>query len=191
MALIILFLKENLKMGVTIHYKGKINKPDLIPKLIDDCRDFAEGIGWKCYVVDEKKGYQLKGIILSVHYQAEPLNLIFGKNGSLRSCIDYKQTQLFIKTQFSGAETHIAVVKLLKYLRKHYISNLEVFDEGEYWETGDIDRLSEKLSFLQSKIDVLKDVFRETRFTKEESQDSLKLADRVERLLRETFENKE
>lgn len=175
-------------MGITIHYKGEIDRADLIPKLIADCRDFAESIGWKWHIIDEEKDRQLKGIILNIHSQAEPLNLTFGEDGCLRSYIDYEQTQLFVKTQFAGVEAHITIVKLLKYLKKHYVFNLMVYDEGEYWESGDIGKLSGKLTFLQSKVDILKDLFGRAKFTKEESQDITKLADKVELILRETFE---
>lgn len=176
-------------MGITIHYKGEINSLDLIPKLIDDCQDFAKSMGWQYHVIDEQKYLPIKGIVLNIHPQAEPLNLTFGENGGLCSYIDYKQTQLFVKTQFAGIEAHITIVKLFKYLKKHYIFNLKVYDEGEYWETIDINKLSQKLSFLQSKIEVVKDVFGRAKFTKEKPHDILKLAEKIERILRETFEN--
>jgi hypothetical protein len=36
-----------------------------------------------------------------------------------------------IKTQFAPVEIHVAVIKLLKYIQQKYISNLDVYDEGE------------------------------------------------------------
>jgi hypothetical protein len=52
------------------------------------------------------------------------------------------------KTQFAGAETHILLCKLLKYLEKKYFAEFEVIDEGGYYHTGDASRLAEKLAFL-------------------------------------------
>ncbi len=39
----------------------------------------------------------------------------------------------------------------MKYLKKHYIPDLQVFDEGEYWETGDFEILKEKMDFIADK----------------------------------------
>jgi hypothetical protein len=41
----------------------------------------------------------------------------------------------------------MTVIKLFEYLKKKYINNLEVFDEGSYWETKDEDLLAHKLIF--------------------------------------------
>jgi hypothetical protein len=54
----------------------------------------------------------------------------------------------FTKTQFAGAETHILLCKLLRYLEKKYFAELEVFDEGNYYHTGDASKLTEKMAFL-------------------------------------------
>ena len=58
----------------------------------------------------------------------------------------------FTKTQFLPIETHVWIVGLLRYLKKHYLSDLEVRDEGDYWETENLKILKEKKDFLQSKI---------------------------------------
>lgn len=59
----------------------------------------------------------------------------------------------FVKTQFAPPDIHISIVKLLRFLQKKYIPDLQVIDEGEYWETGDRDLLIEKMRFLQNKLD--------------------------------------
>ena len=57
-----------------------------------------------------------------------------------------------MKTQFSGPDIHVWVIGLLKYLKKHYISNLEVSEESEYWETGDRRKLEEDMALLNGKL---------------------------------------
>jgi hypothetical protein len=57
------------------------------------------------------------------------------------------------KTQFAGAETHILLCKLLRYLEKKHFAEFEVIDEGDYYHTGDASRLAEKMAFLNSIID--------------------------------------
>ena len=57
-----------------------------------------------------------------------------------------------MKTQFSGPDLHVWVIGLLKYLKKHYISNLKVSDESEYWDTGDRRKLEEDMTLLDEKL---------------------------------------
>jgi hypothetical protein len=48
------------------------------------------------------------------------------------------------KTQRGGADTHIAIIKLFKYLEKKYFTDMRVSDEGNYWETEDKQVLQER-----------------------------------------------
>ena len=69
--------------------------------------------------------------------------------------IKEEEAFLSVKTQFAPAEVHIAVVNLLRFLKKRYIPNLEVHDEGGYWETSDKEKLIEKMKFLDEKMDLV------------------------------------
>ena len=51
---------------------------------------------------------------------------------------------LFVQTQFSPADVHVAVIKLLRHLAKRYFHELTVIDEGDYWRSEDLTRLIEK-----------------------------------------------
>jgi len=44
------------------------------------------------------------------------------------------------------------VIKLLKYIQKKYVDNLEVIDEGDYWQTKDAILLKGKFDFLTEKM---------------------------------------
>lgn len=59
----------------------------------------------------------------------------------------------FTKTQFAGAETHILLCKLLRYLEKKYFAEFEVLDEGDYYYKSDASTLAEKMAFLNHIID--------------------------------------
>lgn len=48
------------------------------------------------------------------------------------------------KTQRGGADVHIAIIKLFKYLEKKYFAEMTVSDEGNYWETLDAQVLQER-----------------------------------------------
>ncbi len=58
-----------------------------------------------------------------------------------------------VKTQFAPIDVHITLVKLLQYVKKHYIPNLEVNDDGQYWETGSTKTLQDKRKLINQKMD--------------------------------------
>ena len=90
----------------------------------------------------------------------------------------------FIKTQFAPVENHIAIIKLLKYIQQKYISNLDVYDEGEYWQTGDEKILKRKIDFLNSVMDQLEDVLNTIEI--EEGSSAESIADKIEEVLKKT-----
>jgi hypothetical protein len=80
----------------------------------------------------------------------------------------------FIKTQFAPVEIHIAVIKLLKYIQQKYISNLDVYDEGDYWQTGNDQKfLKGKIDFLNAAINHLENVLNSIEFEKDSSAESI------------------
>ena len=95
-----------------------------------------------------------------------------------------KESWVFIKTQFSSPDVHIRVIGLLKYLKKKYISNLEVRDEGEYWEKADFKILKEKMDFINSKINYLSSELSSDRLGDIKGLSAEEIAARIERLLK-------
>ncbi|MDA3799836.1 MAG: hypothetical protein PF692_12230 [Kiritimatiellae bacterium] len=168
-------------MGVSIHYRGQLDDKTQLPALIDEIQDIATTMGWSTTTLDEDWGKKpdasiksagvidghlgLKGIQFAPHPKSEPLCLFFNKTGyicspmSMLLIIDgtFKQEETWVsmKTQFSNPDTHMWVIGLLKYLKKKYISNLEVSDEGGYWDTGDRKELEDKMNFINDKINSL------------------------------------
>jgi hypothetical protein len=179
-------------MGVTIHYKGKLNSSVNIDSFCEEMEDIAKSMGWKHSVFDfdVKDKEPLKGIIIQPHPKSESLQLITDQQGNLRNAFaiefageDSELTYLnFIKTQFAPVENHIAVIKLLKYIQQKYISNLDVYDEGEYWQTGDEKILKEKIDFLNGAINQLSEVLNSIEFEKDSSSESI--ADKIEEILK-------
>jgi len=64
--------------------------------------------------------------------------------------------QLFTMTQFSSAETHIALCSLLR-ITEHYGAELDVDDEGGYWETEDAVTLQQRMDFIDSVLTEMED----------------------------------
>lgn len=165
-------------MGVSIHYRGRLDDTALLPSLCDEVGDIADSMGWPSTTLDEDwsqpsdaqltdggkiEGHLgLKGIQITPHPDSEPVVLFFDANGYIRSpmtmllilsgSLQPETAWVPMKTQFSGPDTHVWVIGLLKYLKKRYISNLEVSDESEYWDTGDRRKLEEDMTLLDEKL---------------------------------------
>jgi len=149
-------------MGVSIHYKGKIANQEEIPTLCSELTDIATSMGWEAHPISAEKGEesQINGVVLSGQEGLEPLPFLFDSDGTLRSIIvlldpadnrDYTFT-ISCKTQFSSPADHAWIIGLLKYIQQRYIPDLNVTDEGEFWETGDIELLTRHMDFLDKKI---------------------------------------
>jgi hypothetical protein len=169
-------------MGVTIHYRGKLSDTNEIGAFIEELTDIAETMKWPHSVLDEdwskpataeltfnERGAEiigdlsLKGISFIPHPKCEGVSLFFDADGNLRDPMSImmildgtlkpEDTWLSVKTQYAPLNVHITIVKLLKYLKNRYISNLEVNDEGQYWETSDPHILKVKMEFLNEKLE--------------------------------------
>jgi len=53
---------------------------------------------------------------------------------------------------------------LLKYLQKNYISDLEVSDEGAYWETGKLDTLYQRRQIIDDKLKQVSEALSSSHF---------------------------
>ncbi len=171
-------------MGFSISYKGKLRKKNQLNNLVNELKDIAEIMEWRFSMLDEdwnaavdanivtEKAVQkitgncgLKGIAVTPHPYCETLNFYFDKNGWLNSPLQVasrknksKQNSgnvLSVNTRFAGAETHMAIVKLLKHLDKKYLQ-LKVKDDGSYWETGKADVLKKKVNAVKVGLDISK-----------------------------------
>jgi hypothetical protein len=162
-------------MGITIFASGKLDRKEDIPNLIGDLKRTAEENNWQYHVIDDDFDVQpnsvltrrdsglpvtaiegslgLKGIIVNVDPQAEPLAILFDRSGVLTDLMqqiawmhDDGRSERFTmcKTQFGNIDAHIRIVELLDNLKKKYITDLTVNDEGAFWETRNRRTLAEK-----------------------------------------------
>lgn len=144
-------------MGLTIHYSGRFNPSASLEEMINEVTDIVSVYQWPVFVferafgleVDSKGQENLFGLcftppgcetvwlcFLADYRMSGPAQLQFwGKRSG-----DYREDYLYAlstKTQYAGMQVHILIVKLLKYVEKKYLLDFQVYDEGEYWETGD------------------------------------------------------
>ncbi len=111
-------------MGISIHFKGKLESEQQYHKLRDYIIEYAGPHDWKL-IENNRKGKA--GLILNVDNLCEPIFLEFDKDWQ---CGD------FVQTQFAGVKCHIEIIEFFREIQNYFVK-LELFDEGEYWDTND------------------------------------------------------
>ena len=146
-------------MGLSIHYSGHIRQYALVDELLAEATDICENLDWTYHILDGNNTDKLKGIGFSPE-GCEPIFLTFLLNGRMCSPVNLMHRDIYeenglerellyttsTKTQYAGPDAHIAIIKLLRYLKEKYFSVFELNDEGMYWETMD-----EKVYHLYTK----------------------------------------
>lgn len=199
-------------MGITINYRGRLKSIDLIEPFCCELKKIATLMKWPYTILDndfktptdahlewnnlgcEIVGHlALKGISLKPN-DCSSLSFLFDQNGFLRSSIDMITQEsfnnenppfLFIKTQFAPVDIHIALIKILRYLKRKYFQFFEVIDEGEYWETGDEELLKEKIAFLSQKIDAVSQAIENSHLKLEPGDSDLDILAVLDKILRD------
>lgn len=152
-------------MGLSIHYSGSIVNPDCLPELISEVQDIAAAYGWPSKAFNTKFpenhfgrssfNNQIYGISFTPP-GCESVFISFLSNGKISTPFqlssfgeadnETEKKYLYIvsvKTQFAGAEIHMALVQLMRYLSQKYFARFNMSDEGNYWETSDENILKE------------------------------------------------
>ena len=166
-------------MGVRIHYRGTLNEKNQVYNLIEEVKDVARTMGWSYAALDEdwtspptphftsntEQGIHidgecgLKGIHFRMGEDADAVWLYFNAKGNISAPFqvaleadeDYPMTKKWLstKTQDVGIDTHIALINFFKYLKEKYIENLEVIDNGGYWEHNSKEELKTRFNMLE------------------------------------------
>jgi len=146
-------------VGVTLHFEGRLNNADSLRRVISDAMAFAACEGWTTSAVHEVSvtlrrvqnerdiEYRgpVEGVVVFPHSDAEPLRLEFDRT---------LYVQDWIKTQFAPVDIHVRIVELLRSLKSEF-EWFRVDDEGEYWETSDLQCLTEHVATVNK---VLRDL---------------------------------
>ncbi len=198
-------------MGITIFAQGKISRIESIPRLIDDLKAIAEEHKWKYHIIDDDFEVQpnatltprdsgvaiegslgLKGIVLNVESGAEPLSILFDRSGVLTDMFQQiswieanGRNERFsaCKTQFGSIDSHIQIVEILDLVKKKYMTDLSINDEGAYWETRDRRILAEKRILLGHYLRHTEKVISSIEPAGNDAQDPDALARRIEEAL--------
>jgi hypothetical protein len=116
-------------MGVTIHFAGTLRDEASIAGVEQTARAYAGERGWDVLPVDHAVNAEgdYTGVTILPGKMCEPVHLVFDAQ---------LHVDEYTKTQFAGADTHIAVLGLLRDVQS-WFRVLKVSDEGEYWDTED------------------------------------------------------
>jgi hypothetical protein len=182
-------------MGITIHYRGRLADLTQIEDFEDRLVDFAVEIGgqariWRTWANDTPER-MVRGVILNVAPGQDSASLLVSPEGWLIGLTDIEDAELgrlteppwcFVKTQFGSAEGHVVFVEMLADLKREFLPDLEVSDEGDYWETRDAAELVRKRLLMQEAIDGLAEGLRRYGLNSEAAEDPAILLRHIERV---------
>lgn len=137
-------------MGITIHYQLRLRDENALHGLIATVRAYADAHGWPVRDItladavlprsndagDWEYTGPSSGIEVLPDEYSDPVRFAFGSDLLASD---------FTKTQFAGPDVHRQVIHLLDAL-SGFLSELQVVDEGEYWERRDPEALARSIS---------------------------------------------
>jgi hypothetical protein len=182
-------------MGVSIHYRGSLADLGRVEDFEDRVLDLALELGsqarvWRAADDDDPRR-MVRGILLSLYPGQETTSLLISPEGWLVGLLDIEDAEkgqldeppwCCVKTQFGPVEGHVALVELFTVLKQEFIANLDVQDEGEYWETRDLATLATKMNFLQTAIEEMAEGLQTYGLNDEAAEAPEILASRIERI---------
>lgn len=186
-------------MGLSIHYSGKLRNPSVLQSLIDEATDIAYSMKWQAQRLPRLKGTPMDGVLI-IPDGSEPIWLTFyTPHGMLFSPLLFESIQkttkekipaeaqsfVFTKTQYAGVETHMAIIRFLRYLSEKYFAQFELHDESEYWETRDEDHCRRIFAKYDKLMGMVGDALDNMDIDSNESQESV--MEKIEQLLSEKF----
>ncbi len=183
--------------GITISYRGSIVDLSRVEGLEDRLLDLALEVGgnaqtWRS-ACDHDQRRVVRGVILNLYRGQEAVSLLISPEGWLINLTEIEAAEngelreppwCFVKTQFGPVEGHVAMVELLACHKNEFIPNLEVHDEGDYYESRDVDALRRSFEHLQAAIEGVAEGFRQHGLSSEAAEDPEIVASRIERIAR-------
>jgi hypothetical protein len=151
-------------MGLTIHYQGQLQSEVGYEAFVTAAQEFAAAQGWPAHSIDEANKqltrtlqpedpeadeYEevyagpTRGIYLLPHPECEPLNFEFDEHLFMQD---------WCKTQFAGAALHAQIIRLFRETESLF-EMLDVQDEAEFWDSGDIAALEHTFAYTRREIE--------------------------------------
>jgi hypothetical protein len=182
-------------MGITISYRGSLADLGRIEDFEDRLLDLALDVGglaqiWRSHADDDPKR-MVRGVILDLAPGLESTSLLISPEGWLVGLTDIQDAECgllteppwcFTKTQFGSVEGHVALIEMLRALKAEFLPNLEVIDEGGYWEARDLAELTRRRALVQAAIEGLAEGLQRHGLSPEAAEDPNILLTRIERI---------
>ena len=182
-------------MGITIAYRGRLADLARVEDFEDRLLDFALEYGglaqiWRSYS-DGDPQRMVRGVLLHLAPGQEPVSLLLSPEGWLLGLVDIEDAECgrlteppwcFTKTQFGPIEGHVAIVEMFVVLHREFLADLEVKDEGGYWDTHDLAELARRRGLIQEGIDRISAGLARHGLSHEAAEDPAILLQRIERV---------
>jgi hypothetical protein len=182
-------------MGISIAYRGTLADLRRVEDFEDRLLDLALDVGglaqiWRSHS-DSDPERIVRGVILDLVPGQESTSMLVSPEGWLIGLTDIENAEAgrlteppwcITKTQFGSIEGHVMLVELLSAMRREFLPDLEVSDEGGYWETRDLAELARRRSLIQKAMDGLAEGLRRSGLSREAPEDPEILARRIERI---------
>jgi hypothetical protein len=182
-------------MGITIAYRGRLADLSRIEEFEDRVLDLALEVGGQAQIwrtcADDDPGRVVRGVILNLAPGQETTSLLISPEGWLIGLVDIEDAECgrltepprcFVKTQFGPLEGHVALAEMFMALRREFMPDLEVSDEGGYYPTRDFAELARRHSLLQQAITGLAEGLQRHGLSPEAAEDPNILLRHIERI---------
>jgi hypothetical protein len=187
--------EELATMGITIAYRGRLTDLARVEDFEDRLVDLALEMGaqvqiWRTWA-DDNPARVVRGIILDLAPGHESTSLLLSPEGWLINLTEIEDAEngrlqeppwCFVKTQFGPVEGHVALVDMFAALKREFLHDLEVSDEGGYWETRDVAELVRRRALKKQAIDGLAEGLRRHGLSREAAEDPSILMRHIERV---------
>ncbi len=182
-------------MGITIAYRGGLSDLTRIEDFEDRIVDLALELGgqvqiWRSWA-DADSDRMVRGVLLNLAPGQETTSLLIAPEGWLIGLSEIQDAErgrlsepplCFVKTQFGPVDGHLALIELLTDLKRDFLPDLEVWDDGGHWERRDLSELVQKHSLMKAAIDGLAVGLQQYGLSREAAQDPDLLQRHVERV---------
>ena len=182
-------------MGVTVHFRGTLDDLDRVEDFEDRVVDLALEIGstvriWRS-TADDDLDRVIRGVILDIAPGQETTCLLVSPEGWLLDASHIEDSErgdlqgppgCFVKTQYGSVDGHVTLIELLAAVKQEFVSDLDVNDEGGYWEHRDPRRLAESFAKVQAAIAGFRALRSQHGLSAEAAEDPEIVAARVERI---------
>lgn len=182
-------------MGITIAYRGRLADLARVEDFEDRLIDFALEVGglaqiWRSHAEDDLQR-MVRGVLLNLAPGQETTSLLLAPEGWLINLVDIEDAEkgrlteppwCFVKTQFGPLEAHVALAEMFAALRREFVPDLEVSDEGGYYPSRDLAELKRRHSRVQEVIEGLTEGLRRHGLSREAAEDPDILLRHIERV---------